>query len=82
MDKKYRSLGYVARVIIGGAGIVLLVLFALSAYVIWSINGKYLHDYGFPHIGWPEALWLILALYLVLVGSLGTWWLVVRTTDK
>ncbi|MCS0581130.1 hypothetical protein NX784_05960 [Massilia pinisoli] len=82
MDKKNRRLGYAARAIVGGAGIVLLVLFALSAYVIWSINGKYLHDYDFPHIGWPEALWLIVALYLALVGSVGTWRPTVRTDDK
>jgi hypothetical protein len=78
VDTKYQKLGYAVRFLVGGFGAVLLVLFALSAYGTWAINGKYFHYYGFPRIGWSDLLWLIVASYFLLVGCIGTWRLVRR----
>ena len=78
MDTKYHKIGYVARLLIGGFGAVLLVLFAFSAYTSWTVNAKYFHDYGWPRIGWGDMLWLMAASYFLLVGCIGKWRLVHR----
>jgi hypothetical protein len=70
---KDQKLGYVVRLLIGGLGAALLILFALSLYAVWAINGKYFHDFGLPRIGWGDALWLIGASYFLLVGCIGKW---------
>jgi hypothetical protein len=70
---KDNKLGYVVRLLLGGFGAALLVLFALSVYATWAINGKYFHHYGWPRIGWGDALWLIGACYFLLVGCIGEW---------
>lgn len=78
MGIKDQKLGYAVRFLVGGFGAVLLVLFALSAYVTWAINGKYFHYFGWPHMGWGDILWLVVAAYFLLVGFIGKWRLVRR----
>jgi hypothetical protein len=56
MDTKDQKLGYVVRFLVSGFGAILLVLFALSAYATWAINGKYFHYYGWPRIGRGDLL--------------------------
>jgi hypothetical protein len=78
MDTKDQKLGYAVRFLVGGFGVVLLVLFALSAYTTWAINGKYFHYNSWPRVGWGDLLWLIVASYFLLVGCIGTWRLMRR----
>jgi hypothetical protein len=73
MDTKDPKIGYIARLLIGGFGAVLLALFALSAYTIWTVNAAYFHDYSWLRIGWGDMFWLIAALYFLLVGCIGKW---------
>jgi hypothetical protein len=73
---KDQKLGYVVRLLVGGLGAVFLVLFALSVYAAWAINGKYLYYYGWSRIGWDNTLWLIGACYFLIAGCIGKWRLV------
>lgn len=78
MNTRDQKLGYGVRFVVSGFGAILLVLFALSAYATWAINGKYFRYYGWPRIGWADLLWLFAASYFLLVDCIGTWRLMRR----
>jgi uncharacterized iron-regulated membrane protein len=44
MREKKAKLGRTVRLLIGGVGVTMLLLFAFGTYVTWTINGKYFRD--------------------------------------
>jgi len=73
-----RKMSAVPRILAGAAGVVLLGAYALSAYVMYGMNRVYFHDPHWPRIGWADVLWLVIALYFLLVGLVGRWRLLRR----
>jgi hypothetical protein len=63
MNSRDQQLGQGVRFLVGGFWVVLLVLFALSAYATWAIDGKYFRFCGLPRIGWADTAWVVVSFY-------------------